>query len=372
MIYFVLLACVVAAGIPLCKIKYGKGVYCGLTGTVLFIMSAIRSSVGYDYNLYASWFVDAISSTTDEIMLKKVEKGYLIPIKLISDVTNDYQVLFIITAFIIIAAITLYIYFNSEKPWLSFFCFLTFGLFFNSMDFMRQMIAAVIILLAFRYLKANRFLPYLVLVLFASSFHISSLIMIPFYFILKIKLNRIVLAVYSAAAVLMYIFSWDIVSFVTEYVYKGYGNKAGPEVVVGTDPIYTVYFGIFFVAAFAVRKTLEKTDEFNNVLLNCMFFTVFFEFMGTKHAILSRFVILFFIPAITILIPRVMVIIADKAASRFIQKGKKYTAAKAAVVISTAIICCGMYGYMIHNNYNGVMPYKTIYSEASDAQRQNS
>ena len=110
-----------------------------------------------------------------------------------------------------------------------------------------------------------------------------------------------------------------------------------------------------------------KTDEYNNVLLNCMFFTVFFEIMGVRHAILSRFALLFFIPAIVILVPRAVSVLISKISNKFIKDKTKYTAVKIAAIASVAVICGTMYSYMIINNYNGVTPYTTIYSEAADA-----
>lgn len=360
--YWLLLAGITAAGILLSRFKYGKPVFCFLAGAALFITAGIRKGVGYDYNLYGGWYVDLIKAPIEEVMYKRQEKGFLIPFELMSTMTMDYQLMFWVIAFVITVSVMLYIFFNSEKPWLSVFCFMTFGLFFNSMNFMRQMIASCILLLGMRYIRKNQFLPYLILVVFASTFHVSAFLMIPFYFILRIKLTGKVLIVYSVATILMFCMSQTVLDFFNDYIYKGY-TLTNPEVTNGTDPVYVVFFLIFFIAAFAVRKELLKTDEFNNVLLNCMFFTVFFEIMGVRHAILSRFSLLFFIPAIVILLPRVIVLVVNKLSNRFINDKTKFTVVKITSIALVAVICGTMYTYMIVNNYNGVMPYTTIYSE---------
>ena len=138
--YWLLLASLTAVGIPLCKIKHGKALYCVIAGIVFFITAGIRRGVGHDYNLYGGWFVDLIKASMDEVMLMRVEKGFLVPLELMSTMTMDYQLMFWVISFIIAVSVMLYIFFHSEKPWLSVFCFLTFGLFFNSMNFMRQII----------------------------------------------------------------------------------------------------------------------------------------------------------------------------------------------------------------------------------------
>ena len=360
--YWLLLAGITVAGIFLSKIKYGKPIFCFLAGAALFVTAGIRKGVGYDYNLYGGWYVDLIKAPMEEVMLKRQEKGFLVPFELMSTMTMDFQLMFWVIAFIITVSVMLYIFFHAEKPWLSVFCFMTFGLFFNSMNFMRQMIASCILLLGMRFIRKNQFLPYLVLVIFATTFHVSALLMIPFYFILRIKLTGKVMIAYSVVTVLAFVFSQMVLDFFNDYIYKGY-TITNPEVTNGTNPIYTIFFLAFFILAFAVRKELMKTDEFNNVLLNCMFFTVFFEIMGVRHAILSRFSLLFFIPAIVILVPRVIIIIVNKLSNKFINDKTKYTAVKITSVALVAIICGTMYTYMIANNYNGVMPYTTIYSE---------
>lgn len=361
-VYWLLLTGSLAVGIPLCRVKYGRGIYCTLAGIVLFLLSAFRAHVGYDYNLYGGWYMDIQKQSMEDIMLRRQEKGFMVPTKLLSEVEPDYRIMFIFIALIIISAVMIYIYVYSEKPYLSVFFYLSFGLFFNSMNFMRQIIAACIVLYALQYIKKKQFMRYLALVLFASTFHISALILIPFYFILRVKMDWLTLGTYTIATVLLSVFSWDILEFITQYVYKGYDPSKSGEVINGLPPVYAIYFGIFFMIAFLLRKELVKEDGFNNVLLNCMFFTVFFEIMGVKHAILSRFSILFFIPAIVILMPRVLVQLLKKCERVF--KGEKVrgNVMKTVAVVLVFGYCAFMYGFMIENNYNGVTPYRTVFS----------
>lgn len=364
--YWLLLVCSLAAGIPLCRIKRGRGIYCTLMGLAVFFVSAVRANVGYDYNLYGGWFMNIQSMSTEDIMLIKAEKGFAIPMKLISDVTADYQVMFVIIAFIITAAVMLYIFFYSEKPYLSVFAYLSFGLFFNSMNFMRQMIAAAVILYAVQYIRKKQPLRFIVIILFASVFHISALIFIPFYFILRIKMDGLTLGIYSAATVLFLIFSKDILDYITDYVYKGYDPSRNAEMINGTNPIYAVFFSVFFLLGFAVRNELIKDDPFNNVLLNCMFFTAFFEIIGIRHAIISRFAVLFFIPAVVIFVPRVFVELLRKCEKLSRGVKKRAIALKTVTAVLVLGYCTFMYGYMIESNYNGVTPYRTIFSEVAE------
>lgn len=90
--------------------------------------------------------------------------------------------------------------------------FLLLSEYYCTMNFIRQSIAGIIALFALEFLKKKKFLPYLMIILVASTFHKSALILIPFFFINLIPLNKWVLAVYSAVTALIYfntVRSWD-------------------------------------------------------------------------------------------------------------------------------------------------------------------
>ena len=356
LIYWVMIAAVFAFGLLFCRDSRGKAFYCAACGAVLFMIAAVRRSVGYDYNLYANWFDDCFGMSFDDMSVMKQEKGFLLPMRLISGLTFDYQAMFAVTALVITAGVMLYIYKNCEKPYLGVFCFIAYGLFFNSMNFMRQMIAAVIMLYAFRYIKTGQFGRFFVFVLLASCFHVSVLVMIPFYFILRIPMNNITLGIYAAVTAVCYVFSRQIVSFVTGYFYSEYSLETSAELAKGVDPVYSIFFGVTFAAAYLVKKEICEKSEDGNILINCMFFTFFFELMGTHHGVISRLAVLFFIPAVTVLVPEVICILPEKS-EHLMKDGRN---ASATVKIIIASFCLFMYGYMLANNYNGVVPYQTV------------
>lgn len=367
LVYYALLVGLTVVGIPLCRLKHGKKIYCCLAGLALFAVAAIREGVGYDYNSYGTMFLS--SRYRFEFLMRndKNEKGFLLPLKYLSDFTDYYQILFIIMAAVFAAAVMIYIYLYTEKAYLGVFCFLTFGVFFNTLCFLRQMLAAVVVMYALQYIKKKQFLRFLVLVLFASTFHVSALLMVLFYFILQIKMNWVSLGVYTGGLVLFFIFSEKILGLITKYFYTGYQIGLNVEITTGLTPIYSIFFGIFFALAFAVRKRLCKKNSFNNVYLNCMYFVFFFEAMGVKHAIVSRLSILFIIPATIVLIPEVVTAYIELFKEKFGKNRNKATISTTVVLTVFATFCTCMYTFMLVKNYNGVMPYQTIFSEEGSA-----
>ena len=357
-IYYLLLLFAIALGFFLSKKEKGKIIYVVIMGLALFKVSAFRRATGYDYNLYGGWYYDYFFKSIDALTTEKVEKGFSIPFKIMSRVFYDYQAMFIVIALVITLLVMVYIYKKSSNVFISVSAFLCFGLFFNSMNFMRQIIASAIVMYALRYIESKQFLRFLAIVLFASTIHFSALLMIPFFFILQIRMNYIVLGIYSAFGIAAYMNSNAIMDFVTKYVYKSYDPTNNIEVTKGLTPVYLIAFAIFFILAFLLRKDLIKKRAFNSILINCAFFTMFFEFFGTKHTIISRFAILFYIAPILLLSADIIPLL--------IQKAKKLVKTeKLAVICVYSVVLISrfsLYQYFLSHNYNGVVPYKTIFS----------
>lgn len=361
-VYLLLPVGAAALGIPLCRNKAGRIVYCILMGAALFLTAALRRSTGHDYNNYAAMYLDWIVTPNEDIAVSRIEKGFAMINKLLSEYIVDHQILFVLCAAFFAVSVTLCVYRYCEIPWLGFVCFLTFGAFFNSLNFLRQMIAGAVVMYGFRFIERNMFLRYLTVVIFASCFHLSALIMIPFYFILRIRMTPVTLGVYAALTAVLTVFSWDIIGFITSFVYKGY-EVTNVHVTTGVDPAFMVFFGAFFAAAFAFRKRLCDSDRFNNVWINCAFFLFFFELLGVKHSIISRFGVFFIIPAAVVLMPRVMTAAMGKCRELAKDDKRKRRLFSAGAVCLFAAFNMSMYGLMLAKNYNGVVPYRSIYDD---------
>lgn len=147
---------------------------------ILFLFSALRFDVGYDFGMYYGLIDTNIRWFTDQI--NRIE---LIPKKLlqISKWLGFYQLFFIITSLLI-----LYFFhktinkFSSDKQMsiLIFFCFPIF--FFMSLSVIRQYVAVAILFYGFKYIRDRKLIKYLILVLIAFLFHKSALLALPIYF----------------------------------------------------------------------------------------------------------------------------------------------------------------------------------------------
>jgi transmembrane protein EpsG len=312
--------------------------------------------------LYANWYNNLRLMTVDEMAQWSREKGFSLPAKILADAGFGYEAMFAVIAFVVALGVMLLIHRHSSVAWVSVTAFLTSGLYFNSMNFMRQFIAALFVAFALKYVARKRFSRYAALVLLASAFHFSALLLLPFYFIFKLRFNSVVLAFMLAGTMAAYIFVTPAMNFITNYVYTGYDIFSNVEAASGLPPVYTIAFALFFALAYLLRKMLLVRNKHTDTLLFSMFFAVFFSFMGTSHGILARVALLFIVAPVLILSADVYAILRDLARLTFIDSVRGMRCAVAIMGIVLLLMNGVFYGYLLHPsvNYNGVVPYYTI------------
>lgn len=365
-VYWILLAVSAALGIPLCHKRFGragKAAYCIIIGLVFIVVSAMRFQVGYDFHPYSGMYYNMRFNDLESLSEIRTEKGFMLPLYVLSLGYEQYYVVFIYTSIIIYAAVFAMIGFRSEIPWVSVVSFLCFGLYFNSLCFLRQFMAALIIAYAIKYVLDNKDAGiFLILVICAASFHWSALIMAALYIFIKIKPSWIYLGIVTAGTILFCIFSRSAMMFIIDKisVYQSYNPDTNVEAANGLSPRYTIMFGVVFIICFLLRGRLMEKNPNNGIYLNCLMFTVVFEAMGIRHAILSRFAILTYIPPLLFMLPD-----AVAAAGEWLKekKGKGLAAAGAA---AAAVYSAGVYTILMLNNYNGVMPYVSQFNRPYD------
>lgn len=362
-VYWILIVGAAAVGIPLCGLCEKKSdrrltIYCVIFGLVLTILSAVRFSVGYDYNMYAMLFYKMNFMDYEDIGYIQREMGMLFPVKVLEILTIDYVPQFVMLSVFMYPPLMVYLRKYSDNPWVGIFAFLAFGVFFNSLNFTRQFFAAIICAYAYKYAEKGNFFRFAVFVLLAACFHRSAFMILPCYIFVYIGMNGFVLALTLITSVSAFLLSNEFVGFVTQYVYKGYDLSRNVEVIKGLPMMYFMMYGAIFAAAFLLRKRLSGSEREKNILLWCSYGAFFFELIGSKHGIVSRISLLFFIPTVFLLVPKIWCalcgLLKEKLPKRFSAAG----VITAAAVMITAM--SGVYYSLLERNYNGVVPYQTF------------
>lgn len=234
----------------------------------LLVVSALRFQVGVDYNSYAYIF--------ERIKLDQsvhAEVGYKILNKLVLLFTNNSQAIFAVTSVITLSLIFCGIYKYSTNPPLSIFLFVTMGYLFSSFNILRQYIAIAIIFVALNLIKENKFWRFLVLVLIAMMFHKTTIIMIPLFFLLRLRLKQSYMIIITMIGACFIPLRGVLTNMLVNTFYPQYAGTTLIQPLSAFEfAYYAVVFGLVLALCFAYKETFFKND-YNLILFNCAFYS---------------------------------------------------------------------------------------------------
>lgn len=270
----------------------------------LFLIMAFRNKIGYDFNMYAVGFRNMASTGFSSINYKDWEYGFNIFTKLIGLIPGiDYDIYMIILSVIAIVPTAIFIYKNSKVPWVSTILYVNMFMFFMSMNFLRQMIAISILFLAWECMKKKKFILFALLIIAASFFHQTILVMLPAYFLVKMRPGIKELIMYGFILLWFYSASTNAIELVTSIYHEEYNESM--FVKEGVSLVYAILPIIIVACAFvlAKTKTIDLTRE-NKYLINLSLIGAIMMLTMSKHSIIER-LSYYFIPFMIILVPAI-------------------------------------------------------------------
>ena len=253
----------------------------------MFLISAYRFDVGYDYGMYASGFfwmsVDGFSNMSYEDW----EIGFILINKLLGQFTAEPGAIMILTSFLALLGPGYMIARYSKNPFISVFLYLNFNLFYFDMNFIRQAIAMSVLCFAYGFLRDKKFWRFLLLALIAVSFHFSAAYIIAVYFVSLLKINSRTFLLYLFGLFYYYMLSDGLLNFVlsrfhTEYLGSRF-IKYGVYVQYAVFPLILALAMVFL--AYYVRN-MPRTLE---LMIHLTLISAFWQVVMTKHALFERF-----------------------------------------------------------------------------------
>lgn len=346
-----------------------KAICLGVTGLALVAIMTLRYGMGYDYNSYKEIFETVGATPMGEVIAAhQTELGFYLFTKLVSMVTGEYHVFLLFCNIIMVGCVFWVIYRYSTSWWISSLLYLTLQFMPHSMNLLRQSIAASILFAGWGFLKKGKPVHYLLVVLLASSVHISALIMIPSYFLLRLPYNRKVLAFYGCGTLVAYLAFTPLLNFATTYIFPKYAGYINSSIYAAGNSFTFVYLPLAcFVGAAMAAKALLARDKSNGILIYSMLFTAVFYLFMTKMYIAERFSIYFFMFAM-VLMPEIISTLTPeplpaKATTNMKIERKKQLQNKQIVMI---LIVFGTIGYMMFaaaTGFHKAYPYVSIFDK---------
>ncbi|WP_064091725.1 EpsG family protein [Rossellomorea aquimaris] len=257
----------------------------------LVLISGLRSNIG-DTPFYMHAY--NVGEFSWELIDGKSDVGFwVLQLLLKSYISQDPQILIFTAALITNGLILITLYKYSRMIELSLFVYIASGMFLVSMNGIRQFLAASIIFIATKYLIEKNWIIYFLIVIFASLFHLSALILLPIYFLVQGKpWSKATLMVIIAALIIVVgfeKFTAILFTAIEDTQYGHYrtfseGGASTMRVAVTFAPLLIAYLG---------REKLKEIFPASDVIVNMALIGFVFMLISTQNWIFARFSIYF-------------------------------------------------------------------------------
>lgn len=339
-----------AAGF-ICTEEKRKGIYCTLLGIVLLFAFIFRYGTG-DYDAIVS-FLDFVPTLGfDSLTGIAKPDGLIYSAYFFKGLCENNQFFFYAASAVWALLISLYVYKRCSTPYASAVVFFCSGFFLLSAYDFSAFTASLIIAYAFISAEEQRFFRFATLILFASLFDITAIVLLPFFFLLQIRetvgfIASILGCAAAAAGILAYPdFTDKLFSFLPTY------SSPISELNASVPLIFIT--ALFLIIAVLARKMLKKHDNLSGVYITALIFGTMFLFLSYFDGRFSALAFFFLMPSVTILSGEIFYIGKQLLILTF--GGKNRTALIIGGIIS-AIIAFSVCGYFLISDFYGINPY---------------
>lgn len=233
---------------------------------VLFILKAYRDfSVGTDTISYKIYFERLARGG-----VPTKEAGFSFLNTLVADWGGDMRTLMIVISILTLVPLVYICQKYSPKPAFSLFLYYNLYIYFHSFNISRQVMAVSIVLIGIPFLLENRRLLFCLIVLLASTIHVTALISLPLIFLDKVPDNRkFYITLVIGSFIIGYLFTGPILSYTTKLVgYDSYLMDRGVISTTSTTLIMTNLFFFFVLFTLKERNFLFKLFMIYVVMMN--------------------------------------------------------------------------------------------------------
>ncbi len=255
-----------------------------LCAIILICVSGLRYMVGTDYMAYMQGYGYRVANVWNDLLSFK-EPGLGVVSLISAVIYDDFATMFFNVALITVALNVFTISKYSSNFIMGIMLYIFIGAWHNSFNGIRQYLAAAIIFAGHRFILEKKFLKYCIVVLLASSFHITALIMLPLYFVVNRKINiRNIILVICIAVIMRY--SYDFLFEIMSSI-KGTDQTQFTYMTTAVNVFrILVAFAPLILPVFTHKGFLE--DEENRLYFNMLLLNAAFMFATAKSAYLAR------------------------------------------------------------------------------------
>lgn len=266
-----------------------------LTLQMALIVGLRGYDVGWDTRNYVWYFSRAANFDLKYIITKDIdiEKGYVLLEYLVSKLSTNPTVFFLIIALFYFISVGRFIYKDSKDPILSYVLFIALGFFTFSMTALRQTVAIGVVLYSYKFIKERKFKLFVVNILFAAIFHKSAIFFLPAYFLAykKITIKYILLMIITIP--LSYIFRdsiFNLLIYISGAQYSTY-QTVGPITLI-------LLMILILIGGIVQRRSIILKDKENIIYYNMLFIAIIFGMLAFANPAWLRIVYYYHIATI--------------------------------------------------------------------------
>ena len=268
--------------------KNSKKMYCTIAALQWILLSSGRHmTVGNDTFQYSYRFLEVRFTPWSSILSNLFEyiknpfasgyefkdPGYDFIEKVFQIFSKDYRMWLLFIAILFTVSMAVWIYKNSEMPWLSFVIYSSLFFAFYAVTGHRQTIAtALVVFIGYKYIKERKLWKFLALSFLAFLIHKSAIVFVPFYFIANMNITALKSVFILGGS---FVFSLIGKPIYAPLAYTlGFGEEQIEESVGGAGMYATVLLLVCVFTLFCYSNVKERREDFR-FLYNAMYMTIF-------------------------------------------------------------------------------------------------
>ncbi|TAN12525.1 MAG: EpsG family protein [Chitinophagaceae bacterium] len=281
---------------------------------VLVLQSGLRNmAVGTDtYNYFwifnyvktLSWS-DIFETSLNHTQLSFwKDPGYMYFQKIIQYISGDFQVYLFIIAILFFSSLGYFLYKNTSRLTDLIIAFVIYEVLFYtffSITGIRQTIATAATLYSFELVKKRKLIPFIILILLASTIHISCLIFLPIYFVFYVKRPALVYGIVLILFPIFFMYRHFLMDFFR--VFGGY-EKYNKYASSGTL-VFTTMFLLIAIAGLWRSKFILKHNPNSRYYFIALAIAVLFIPLTWVNPTAMR-ILLYFSIFMLLLIPEII------------------------------------------------------------------
>lgn len=277
------------------RVTAGFGVLISML--ILAIVAGIRYNVGTDYGAYYYTF-DHLKDysyrwiITDNRHFNQ-ERGFLLISKFFAGIVGAKGTFGVFALFIVgVFLLTLFKQYKNMELTLIYALFL-FEQFTGSFNILRQAVASVIVFWGLKYVFEGKFLKYIVVLIVASSIHMTAFLAVPIYFMWNHKRKddmRIAWKVGIYSIAILVVISWrTLLQILNESLGGFFINKYSVYLIGNETQNRSFYLKLLLGVLFlCLEKFYRSYDKRYSLFINMYLLGVILEFTGFYSTYIKR------------------------------------------------------------------------------------